>query len=87
MQSSFSKLEYAVKKRLMWRDRFLAGIEAVTHGPTWLQRWSRCIQCVKNVELKWNKFRFSWLSYEPTAGIFFQADCAAFMRRRSSLVV
>ncbi len=29
MQSSFSDLEYAAKKKLTWRDRFLAGIHAV----------------------------------------------------------
>jgi len=30
MQSSFSELEYAAKKRVTRRDRFLAEIEAVT---------------------------------------------------------
>ena len=30
MQSSFSELKYAAKKRMTWRDRFLAEIEAVT---------------------------------------------------------
>jgi IS5 family transposase len=30
MQSSFSELEYAAKKKVTRRDRFLAEIEAVT---------------------------------------------------------
>jgi len=30
MQSSFSELEYAAKKKQRWSDRFLAEIEAVT---------------------------------------------------------
>jgi IS5 family transposase len=34
MQSSFSELEYAAKKKVMRHDRFLAEIEAVT---TWTE--------------------------------------------------
>src|SRR5665647_1218822 len=36
MQSSFSELEYAAKKRLTRRDRFLAEIETVTPWPSLL---------------------------------------------------
>lgn len=30
MQSNFSDIEYANKKKLTWRDRFLAEIDAAT---------------------------------------------------------
>ncbi len=35
MQLSFSELEYAAKKKVTRRDRFLAELEAITPGETW----------------------------------------------------
>jgi IS5 family transposase len=39
MQKSFSALEHANKKKLTWRDRFLAEIEKIT---AWEQLWTPC---------------------------------------------